>query len=162
MRKQIKLLFLALILFFNFSSLGFCIEPKYSWIIFVSEFNTTTNKRARLYTLKFKEIYKNQDWMEYKMANSGWVCSLRAISQGYNRKEKHDDGTVGIIENLKVSCTRDNGRNIVYSSAECHDSYYGKDTRSVKDYADGTLSFIHINYKGETIYYHFQNFCRPK
>ena len=28
--------------------------PKYSWTIFVSEFNSTTKKSTRLYTLKFK------------------------------------------------------------------------------------------------------------
>ena len=162
MRKRIKLLFLTLILIISFSSFGFCIEPKYSWTIFVSEFNTTTTKTARLYTLKFKEIYKNQDWMEYKIANSGWVCVLGAISQGDNPKVKHDDGTVGIIEELKVSCSRDNWRNIVYSTVQCNNSYYSKDLESEVNHADGTLSFIHLNYKGEKIYYHFSIWCSQK
>jgi len=46
MRKQIKLLFLTLILIFGFTSLGICIEPKYTWNIFVNEFNYTTKKRV--------------------------------------------------------------------------------------------------------------------
>ena len=64
MRNQIKLLFLTLILIFGFTSLGICIEPKYTWNIFVNEFNYTTKKKSRLYTLNFKEIYKNQDWVK--------------------------------------------------------------------------------------------------
>ena len=161
MRKQIKLLFLTLILIISFSSFGFCIEPKYSWTIFVSEFNTTTTKTARLYTLKFKEIYKNQDWMEYKIANSGWVCVLRAISQGDNPKSKNDDGRPGIVEDVKVSCSRDNWRNVVYSSVVCNNSDYGN-FLSVKNSDGGTLSFIHLNNTGERIYYHFSIWCSQK
>ena len=119
MRKQIKLLFLTLILIISFSSFGFCIEPKYSWTIFVSEFNSTTKKSTRLYTLKFKEIYKNQDWMEYKIANSGWVCELKAISEGDSPKFKSGDGLLGIVERVTVSCSRDNWRNVVFRSLQC-------------------------------------------
>ena len=157
MRKQIKLLFLTLILIISFSSFGFCIEPKYSWTIFVND----SVSEGFLYSLKFKEIYKNQDWMEYKIANSGWVCVLGAISQGDNPKVKHDDGTVGIIEELKVSCSRDNWRNVVYTNVVCNNSDYGN-FLSVVNSSSGGLSFIHLNYKGETIYYHFTIWCSQK
>ena len=157
MRKQIKLLFLTLILIISFSSFGFCIEPKYSWTIFVND----SVSEGFLYSLKFKEIYKNQDWMEYKIANSGWVCVLRAISQGDNPKSKNDDGRPGIVEDVKVSCSRDNWRNVVYSSVVCNNSDYGN-FLSVVNSSSGGLSFIHLNYKGEKIYYHFSIWCSQK
>jgi hypothetical protein len=120
MRKQIKLLFFALILFFNFSSLGFCIEPKFFWTIYIDEFNSTTKTTDVLYSLNFKEIYKNQDWMEYKIANSGWVCELKAISEGDSPKFKsYDYGLLGIVERVTVSCSRDNWRNVVFRSLQC-------------------------------------------
>ena len=157
MRKQIKLLFLTLILIISFSSFGFCIEPKYSWTIFVND----SVSEGFLYSLKFKEIYKNQDWMEYKIAKSGWVCVLRAISQGDNPKSKNDDGRPGIVEDVKVSCSRDNWRNVVYSSVVCNNSDYGK-FLSVVNSNVGGLSFIHLNNKGERIYYHFSIWCSQK
>ena len=157
MRKQIKLLFLTLILIISFSSFGFCIEPKYSWTIFVND----SVSEGFLYSLKFKEIYKNQDWMEYKIANSGWVCVLRAVSQGDNPKSKNDDGRPGIVEDVKVSCSRDNWRNVVYSSVVCNNSDYGNFLSEV-NYSSGGLSFIHLNYKGEKIYYHFSIWCSQK
>ena len=157
MRKQIKLLFLTLILIISFSSFGFCIEPKYSWTIFVND----SKSENLLYRLNFKEIYENQDWMEYKIANSGWVCVLRAISQGDNPKSKNDDGRPGIVEDVKVSCSRDNWRNVVYSSVVCNNSDYGN-FLSVVNSSSGGLSFIHLNYKGEKIYYHFSIWCSQK
>ena len=157
MRKQIKLLFLTLILIISFSSFGFCIEPKYSWTIFVND----SVSEGFLYSLKFKEIYKNQDWMEYKIANSGWVCVLRAISQGDNPKSKNDDGRPGIVEDVKVSCSRDNWRNVVYSNVVCNNSDHGK-FLSVVNSNVGGLSFIHLNNKGERIYYNFTIFCSQK
>jgi len=157
MRKQIKLLFLALILFFSFTSLGFCIEPKYDWTIFVND----SVSKNHLYNLNFKEIYENQDWMEYKIANSGWVCVLRAISQGDNPKSKNDDGRLGIVEDVKVSCSRDNWRNVVYSNVVCNNSDHGK-FLSVVNSNVGGLSFIHLNNKGERIYYHFSIWCFQK
>ena len=157
MRKQIKLLFLTLILIISFSSFGFCIEPKYSWTIFVND----SKSENLLYRLNFKEIYENQDWMEYKIANSGWVCVLRAISQGDNPKSKNDDGRPGIVEDVKVSCSRDNWRNVVYSNVVCNNSDYGK-FLSVVNSNGGGLSFIHLNNKGERIYYHFSIWCFQK
>ena len=99
--------------------------------------------------------------MEYKIANSGWVCVLRAISQGDNPKSKNDDGRLGIVEDVKVSCSRDNWRNVVYSNVVCNNSDHGK-FLSVVNSNVGGLSFIHLNNKGERIYYHFSIWCFQK
>jgi len=160
MRKQIKLLFLTLILIFGFTSLGICIEPKYKWNIFLREFNSTTGKSDTSFVLDFKEIYKNQDYMEYKISNSGWKCSMESISKGNTPKIRHDDNQYGIIESLTVSCSMDNFRNIVYKTTKCQNSDLGNNRgKIVTNNNMNGLSFVHLNNKGEKIYYHFQIMC---
>ena len=151
MIKKSRLLFLILILTVCFSSLGICIEPKYFWTIYVDEFNRTTKESNRLYTLNFEEIYKNQDWMEYKISNSGWLCTLNSTSKGDNVNSKNDDGTLGIVERLEVRCSNDGRRNIVYSNVECYKFDSGGSINESGGRSGG-LSFIKLNGKGEMIY----------
>ena len=101
--------------------------------------------------------------MEYKIANSGWVCELKAISEGDSPKFKsYDYGLLGIVERVTVSCSRDNWRNVVFRSLQCRMFDTGNDEVKViqsEDGAGGGLSFSHLNNKGEKIFYHFTIFC---
>ena len=82
MRKEIKLLFLTLILIFGFTSLGICIETKYKWNIFVSRFVDSTKESSRLYTLKFKDMYENQNvCLRYRNSMSHESIFLSSIFQ---------------------------------------------------------------------------------
>ena len=130
---QISIILVSLIL----PSTVLSYEPYFNWHIRIYRYNSFTQKEAQLYTLKFRDIYKNQDWMVYKIGDSGWECRLSTR-------------TGEVFEGIGVHCSRDGFVNIVYHETLC--------AKGSDDFLNGGLSFTN-SVKGEMIFTHIGVHC---